>query len=257
MIAAVECDPIKNGVVFMRGLSRLIAGAGAAVAVVALSPGLASAGPVVPGITIVSPIASGYAALPKPGGAQDFVHVQTTFNVPAVTCSAQNATAQTRAGLDGITNDTVERVGVNEACVNAVAFYTAWYQMFPAMGSPALTFHPSPGDKVTASVTAHAGVYTLSVDDLTSAKSFTVTKTCASCQDSSAEVTAGSPPGVAPANFGVVHFTNIVVADGGGVSGGLANAAWNTGKLTQPGSPHTVAGALPAPYTAFPDHWAP
>ncbi len=193
--------------------------------------------------------------------AQDFAGVQATFVVPSVTCTAQNATAQTRAGLDGITNDTVERVGVNEACVNAVAFYTAWYQMFPAMSSPALTFHPSPGDKVTASVTANAGVYTLSVHDLTSGKSFTVTKTCAACQDSSAEVTAGSPSGVAPANFGAVNFTDIVVVDGGGVSGGLANAAWKTLKLTQPGSPHTVAGPLHTasspPHSVFADHWAP
>ena len=248
----------------MRGLSRLIAAGGATAAVVALSPGLAAASsgaPAVPGIIFVSPIASGYAAVPKSGGAKSFSHVQTTFVVPSVTCSAQNATAQTRAGLDGITDDTVERVGVDEACVNAVAFYTAWYQMFPAMGSPALTFHPSPGDKVTASVTADAGVYTLSVHDLTSGKSFTVTKACAACQNSSAEVTAGSPSGVAPANFGVVHFTNIVVVDGGGVSGGLANAAWNTEKLTQPGSPHTVAGPLntasPPPHSFFADHWAP
>jgi len=248
----------------MRVLSKLLTAAGAAAAVVGLSPGLASASPVapaVPGITFVSPIASGYAAVPKAGGAKDFAGVQTTFVVPSVTCSAQNATAQTRAGLDGITNNTVERVGVDEACVNAVAFYTAWYQMFPAMVSPALTFHPSPGDKVTASVTANAGVYTLSVHDLTSGKSFTVTKTCAACKNSSAEVTAGSPSGVSPANFGIVHFTNIVVVDGGGVSGGLANAAWTTLKLTQPGSPHTVAGPLhtfssPA-HSAFADHWAP
>ena len=248
----------------MRGLSSLIAATVATAAVVALAPGLAAAStlaPAVPGITLVSPIASGYATLPKSGGAKSFTHVQTTFVVPAVTCTAQNATAQTRAGLDGITDDTVERVGVNEACVNAVAFYTAWYQMFPAMGSPALTFHASPGDKVTASVTADAGVYTLSVHDLTSGKNFTVTKACAACLNSSAEVTAGSPSGVSPANFGVVHFTNIVVVDGGGVSGGMANAAWNTEKLTQPGSPHTVAGPLhtfssPA-HSAFAGHWAP
>ena len=95
-----------------------------------------------------------------------------------------------------------------------------------------------------ASVTADAGVYTLSVHDLTSGKSFTVTKACSTCLNSSAGVTAGSPSGVAPADFGVVHFTSIVVIDGGGVTGGLANAAWNTDKLTQPGSPHTVAGPL-------------
>ena len=245
----------------MYRFGRLAAVAGAAAAMLGATPGLAAASPAaptVPGITIVSPIASGYAAVPKPGGAQSFIHVQTTFAVPAVTCSAQNATAQTRAGLDGITDNTAEQVGVNEACVNAVPFYTAFYRMYPAALVP--TFHPSPGDKVTASVTADAGIYTLSVHDVTSGKSFTVTKACATCLNSSAEVTAGSPSGISPAEFTVVHFTNIVV-DGGGVSGGLANAAWNTGKLTQPGSPHTVAGPLhtfssPA-HSAFADTWAP
>ena len=73
--------------------------------------------------------------------------------------------------------------------------------------------------------------------------------------------TAASPSGVAPAHFGVVHFTDIVVTDGANVSGGLANPAWNTDKLTQPGSPHTVAGPLhtlsPPPHSAFADTWAP
>jgi hypothetical protein len=213
----------------------------------------------VPGITIVSPIASGYAALPKSGGAQDFIHVQTTFAVPGVTCTAQNATAQTRAGLDGITDSTAETVGVNEACVNAVPFYTAFYRMYPAALVP--MFSLAAGDQVMASVTADAGLYTLSVHDLTSGKSFTVTKVCATCLNSSAQVTAGSPSGIAPATFTVVKFTNIVVVDGSGTSGGLANAAWNTSKLTQPGSPHTVAGPLhtfssPA-HSTFADTWAP
>jgi hypothetical protein len=79
------------------------------------------------------------------------------------------------------------------------------------------------------------------IHDLTSGKSFTVAKSCPSCLSSSAEVTAGSPGGIPPADFTAVKFTGIVVT-GGGVTGGLANAAWNTGKLSQPGSPHTVAG---------------
>jgi peptidase A4-like protein len=242
----------------MHGLSRVLISAGAAAAVVALSSGLASAS-AVPGISFVSPIASGYAALPEAGGATSFDGVQTTFAVPAVTCTAQNATAVTRAGLDGITDSTAETVGVEEACVNAVPFYTAFYRMYPAALVP--RFHPNAGDKVTASVIANASVYTLSVHDLTSGKSFTVLKVCNTCQGSSAGVTAGSLSGVPPANFGVVHFTNIVVADGAGVTGGLANAAWQTLKLTQPGSPHTVAGPLHTfsspPHSAYTDTWAP
>jgi Peptidase A4 family len=249
----------------MRRFGRLAVITGAAAAVVGVSPGLAAASPAapgmpgIPGITLVSPIASGYAAVPRPGGPPNFIHVQAIWAVPAVACTAKNATAQTRAGLDGITDSTAEQVGVNEVCLNAVPFYTAFYRMYPAALVP--TFHPSPGDQVMASVTADGGVFTLSVKDLTSGQSFTVTKTCPSCLGSSAEVTAGSPSGVAPADFGVVHFTDIVVTDGANVSGGLANPAWNTDKLTQPGSPHTVAGPLhtlsPPPHSAFADTWAP
>lgn len=245
----------------MQGLSRLLTAAGAAASVVALSPALAFASPAtpgLPGITIVSPIASGYAAVPEPGGSPDFTHVQSAYQVPMVNCAiTPNGIAQTRDGLDGIGDDTVERVGISEACKNGAPSYTAWYQMFPVMGSPALTFHPSPGDDVTASVTAVGGAFTLSIHDLTSGMGFTVNKSCPNCLKSSAQVTAGSPPGKAPADFTVVHFTGIVVTDGAGVTGGLTNPAWHTEKLTQPGSPHTVAGALPAPYSAFADTWAP
>jgi hypothetical protein len=131
--------------------------------------------------------------------------------------------------------------------------------MFPA--PQVKEFHPSAGDKVTISVTTNAGLYTLFVHDLTSGQSFTANKACNTCQDSSAGVTAGSPSGMAPANFGVVNFTNIVVVDGAGVSGGLANPAWKTLKMTQPGSPHTIAGPLhtftsPA-HSTYADTWAP
>ena len=181
----------------MRGLSRLLAAAGAAVAVVALSSGLAAASPVtpgLPGITIVSPIASGYAAVPKPGGSPDFTHVQSAYQVPAVNCAmTPNGIAQTRAGLDGIGDDTVERVGISEACKNGAPSYTAWYQMFPAMAAPVPTFHPAPGDQVMASVRVDAGLYTLSIQDLTSGMSFTVNRSGASCPSSSAEGDTWAP----------------------------------------------------------------
>ena len=76
-----------------------------------------------------------------------------------------------------------------------------------------------------------------------------------------AGVSAGSPPGTAPADFTVVYFTGIVVTDGAGVSDGLANPAWHTDKLTQPGSPHTVAGPLHTfsspTHSTFADTWVP
>jgi hypothetical protein len=251
----------------MNRFGRLTVIAAAAAAIAGASPGLAAASaaeprvPSIPAITLVSPIASGYAAVPKPGGT-DFIHVQASFTLPALSCTTTpNGIAQMRAGLDGVSDNTVERVGVSEACKNGAPAYAAWYQMFPAMSSPAVMFHPGPGDLLEASVTTDGGLYTLSIQDLTSGMSFTANKSCASCLNSSAEVTAGSPPGVAPADFTVVHFNKIVVTNGTGVTGGLANPAWLTDKLAQPGSPHTVADPLhtfssPA-HSALADTWAP
>ena len=180
----------------MGRLARLTAVAGAAVAVAVMAPGLAAASPVAPGtlgISIVSPIASGYAAVPKPGGA-DFIHVESAYQVPKVNCAmTPNGVAQTRAGLDGISDNTVERVGISEACKNGAPSYTAWYQMFPAMAAPVPTFHPAPGDQVMASVRVDAGLYTLSIQDLTSGMSFTVNRSGASCPSSSAEGDTWAP----------------------------------------------------------------
>jgi hypothetical protein len=274
MIAAgrhLPHDQNRSEVVFMHRFGRLTAIVGAAIAVAGASAGSAAASPVavgarvIPAITISSPVASGYAAVPKSGGAKAFNHVQDSYTVPGVNCGVTpNAVAQQRAGLDGITDNTIERVGISEMCQGPTATYVAWFQMYPA--AAVVLFHPSPGDAVNSSVSFNfaTGVYKFSVQDLTTGKTYTAGAKCASvCDNSSAQVTAGSPSGIAPADFAVVHFSSIIVTDTAGLSGGLANAAWATDTLTQSGSPHTVAGPLhtfaapPPAHSAFADTWAP
>jgi hypothetical protein len=253
----------------MHRFGRLIAAAGAAVAVVAVSAGSAAASPAAPRVAtiphITSPIASGYAAVPSPTGAgeQSFTHVQVTFTIPDVICPGlSGGIAQERAGLDGISDGTIERVGIGESCQQGTAPYNAWYQMYPARAH--ILFHPSPGDVVNLSVTFAGGRYTLAVADVTTGKTYSVTKACATvCHNSSAQVTAGSPAPPPPADFGSVHFSDIVVTDSAGRSGGLANPDWATVKLIQTGHPHTVAGPLttspapPPPHSSFTDQWTP
>jgi peptidase A4-like protein len=251
----------------MRRFGRLAVISGAAAALVGVSPGLAAASavtprvPSAPGITALPVIAAGYFAVPKPGGAPAFTHIQDTFTVPQVACTGtQTAVAEQRAGLDGINDATIERVGVSEGCLQGQVAYWAWYQMYPA--GPVAGFNmPHAGDTVDLSVTEDSGHYTLSVHDLSSGQSFTVVKTCSTCHHSSAQVTAGPPTGTPLANFGSVNFKGIQVTDNAGVTGGLANPAWNTGKLTDPGSPRAVAGPLhtfPAPpHSTFADTWVP
>lgn len=251
----------------MRRLGTLTASVAAAVVLAGVSAGSAMASPVTsrasggPRTTVSSPIASGYAAVPQSGGATAFSRVQDSFTVPTATCAAApNGIASMRAGLGGVTSSTVERVGINETCGSGgTPTYAAFYQLAPA--APVIEFVPKPGDNLTSSVSYAAGAFTLSMRDLTSGESFTVTKLCTStCPTTSAQVTAGSPPGAVPANFAAVNFGAIIVTDNAGVSGGLANANWGTTTFTQTGSPHTVAGPLKTstspPESAFQDTWA-
>jgi hypothetical protein len=249
----------------MHKFGRLLAVAGAAVVAMGVSAGSAAAspaGPARPAFPILdSPIASGYAAVPMTNGAKSFTHVQVSFTVPSVVCPAPGGgVAQQRAGLDGISDDTIERVGISEACQAGTAPYTAWYQMYPAKGH--VLFHPSPGDQVNLSVNFSGGVYTFTVADVTTAKTYSAIATCKSvCYNSSAQVTAGSPAPTPPADFGTVHFKGIVVVDSAGQIGGLSSPYWGTVKLVQTGSPHTVAGPLTTssapPASAFADTWKP
>jgi hypothetical protein len=211
--------------------------------------------------TASSAIASGYGAVPQSGGATAFSRVQDSFTVPTATCAAApNGIAAMRVGIGGVTTGAVERVGITETCSGGgTATYAAFYQMYPA--AQVNEFVPKPGDNLDLSVSAApGGVYTLSMQDLTSGESFTVTKLCAStCPNSSAQATAGSTPGAVPANFTAVNFGAIIVTDTAGVSGGMANAAWGTITITQTGSPNTVAGVLKTstspPESAFKDTW--
>jgi hypothetical protein len=249
----------------MHKFAGLVAVAGAAVVVMGVSAGSAAASPAVsarPAFPVIhSPIASGYAAVPMTNGAKSFTHVQVSFTVPAVICPAPSGDiAQQRAGLDGISDDTVERIGVSESCQAGTAPDTVWYQMYPAAAH--VLFNPSPGDKLALSVTFSAGVYTFTAHDITTGKTYSATATCPSvCNNSSAQVTAGSPAPPPPADFGTVHFSGIVVVDSAGQVGGLASPYWDTVKLVQTGSPHTVAGPLTTssapPASAFADHWKP
>jgi hypothetical protein len=251
----------------MRRFARLVAVAGAAALVVGVSAGSAAASPGAPGApafpVLKSPIASGYAAVPAPTPAQSFTHVQATFTVPSVICPApvNGGIAQQRVGLDGISDGTIERVGIGESCQQGAAPYTAWYQMYPA-GASFFPFSPSPGDRVRLSVTFAGGVYAFAVADLTTGKSYSATATCATvCENSSAQVTVGLPDLPPPPllDFGIVHFSGIVVTDSAGHTGGLASPYWGTVKLVQTGHPHSVAGPLNTsstpPASAFADRW--
>jgi hypothetical protein len=271
----------QNEVSHMRRFGRITALAGAAAMVIGAAAGPAAAStatahpPSPPGGPLTTWWASGYEALakPGPGNAASFTHIQANFTVPRVNCQVTpSADAQFRVGIG---QGSIERVGVSATCnPGARPGYFAWYQLVsesipPASGSslnPIPMFGVTPGDRMLASVDAHGDVYKLSMTDLTTGQSSTVTKTYDAGNNTTAQVTAGPPgptpvppPWITPADFGAVRYSQINIVDNHGTPGGFVNPAWNTNTLIQPphvpGTPYTVAGPLSPSSTAFTDFW--
>jgi Peptidase A4 family len=139
------------------------------------------------GLPTISLNWSGYAATaPK---NSKFTNVSTTFVQPAITCpGVPNQWTSNWAGLDGFNNGTVEQDGTFAHCgglLSTTPVYQAWYEMFPA--NSVIVFNVRPGDVISAAVSYKAGVFSLTISDLTSGKSATHTATCSSCARASAE----------------------------------------------------------------------
>jgi hypothetical protein len=261
----------------------VIAGAAAAVIGAAAGPAAASTATARPphliGGTLSVWWASGYEAVakPGPGNASSFTHIDAYFTVPLVNCHPNPpdpppSEAQFRVGLG---QGSIERVGVSETCTpGSLPRYWTWYQLVSETGAPLSnplpvnvpSVHVHPGDVLHASVSADGDFYTLAMMDLTTGKHFSVGKTYPAGNNSTAQVTAGSPgptppppPFVPPADFGAVSYSRINIVDNLHTAGGFVNPKWNYNTLVQPpvpGSVHyTLAGPLAGLGTAFMDLW--
>jgi hypothetical protein len=147
---------------------------------------------------------SGYADVSTT--ANTFTNVGGQWRTPSVHCNKEDELTSEWVGLDGYSNSTVEQDGTLSWCFEGKATYYTWYEMYPAA---TITVGTSirPGDKITASVARTGTSYTLALTDATRpANSFSVTKTCSTCQNESAEWIAERPAfaiGIAPlANYG-------------------------------------------------------
>jgi hypothetical protein len=131
---------------------------------------------------------SGYAAT----SASKFSSVSGGFVQPAIKCTGPsdiNKFTSNWVGLDGYTNGTVEQDGTFAWCTprsgGTAAVYWAWYEMYPA--NAVLAFRVRPGDVMQTSVNFANKAFTLTVSDVSSGKSATVSATCSSCKRASAE----------------------------------------------------------------------
>jgi hypothetical protein len=142
---------------------------------------------------------SGYADVSKT--ANTFTKVTGQWKTPKVHCTREDQLTSNFVGIDGFSNGTVEQAGTYSWCFLGQATYFTFYEMYPA-GTIVVGNSVRAGDKITASVSRAGTSYNLAVTDATRpVNSFSVTKTCTTCQNTSVEWIAERPSftiGIAP-----------------------------------------------------------
>jgi hypothetical protein len=202
---------------------------------------------------------SGYADSATTPGT--FTKVGGQWKTPRVTCNREDELTSEWVGLDGYNNGTVEQDGTLSWCFQDRATYFTWYEMYPA-GTIEVGNSLRPGDKVTASVSRTGTSYTLSLTDSTRpANSFSVTATCTTCQNTSAEWIAERPAfpiGIAPladySTWTLSHATETA----GGITGTISSYPTNE-EIDMVDATDTyalsIASSLGSGGTTFLTHW--
>lgn len=154
--------------------------------------------------------------------------------MPTVTCNGmKDAYTSNWVGLDGFNDGTVEQDGTAAFCKKPTyetPVYYAWIEIFPA--PTVKTFNVSPGDVISASVRYTGGLFNLTITDVSSGQTKTVSSACASCERASAEWIIERPAGCnktetkcflfALANFGTSTLSENVARQDGGANTGLS-----------------------------------
>ncbi len=152
---------------------------------------------------------SGYAVTGEKGSVSE---VKGSWIVPAISgaCPATDQYAAFWIGIDGYNSNTVEQLGTDSDCQNGQPVYYAWFEFYPHLSSIVNTVSIHPGDQISAEVSAGLkGKFTVSMTNLTTGQSFSITSRIPSADQSSAEWIAEAPysGGVLPlADFASVTF---------------------------------------------------
>jgi hypothetical protein len=144
-----------------------------------------------------------------------YTSVSANWVQPAVTCSSRKSSYSSFwVGLDGDGSNSVEQTGTEADCSHGQAFYSSWYEFYPAFPVN-YSDTVAPGDSFSASVTYTGGSgYRLVLTNNTRGWSHTTNGTAPGALNASAEVIAEAPSSgsVLPlANFGSMTFTSATV----------------------------------------------
>jgi hypothetical protein len=163
----------------------VVAGVGQVAPGVALGA-IESHAPLIHGFTTgTSPNWSGYVGNFVPGGGNAATYVQGIWVVPTVTKTSGDTYSSTWIGIDGDQNSDLIQTGTEQDWVGGKAVYRCWWEILPAAETliPSITVHP--GDEMEAVIQNTTGsTWKIEIEDATTGKSFTVSKTYTGPADS-------------------------------------------------------------------------
>ncbi len=114
---------------------------------------------------------SGYAVTRGP-----YTAATATWTVPTVESTAGSTYSSTWVGIDGFTNSKLIQVGTSQNSVDGVARYAAWWEVLPANAVTISDLPVRAGDHILAKLARRsAGVWTISLDNLTTGMAFVLT----------------------------------------------------------------------------------
>jgi hypothetical protein len=177
---------------------------------------------------------SGYAAYRT---GVTFTDVKGEWIVPATTCtSSKKQYSSFWVGIDGYNSNSVEQTGTESDCTRTNGHrYYAWYEMYPNPSVQIGSLTITPGDNMSAEVSFANNAFKLTIKDITTGKTFTITKSNSTAARTSAEWVAEAPSsisGVLPlANFGTANFRS-ASATGNGHTGVISDSAWSNDEIT-------------------------
>src|SRR6266487_2282484 len=152
---------------------------------------------------------SGYAR--TTGGT--YTDITSSWTVPTAQASTSATYSSAWIGIDGATNSNLIQTGTESDYVSGSASYNAWWEILPAAETvlSTTTYPVSPGDAMFAEIKKNATNWTINIQDLTKAWSFSTNQTYSGQQSSTewileAPTVGGSQSTLA--NYGSISFLN-------------------------------------------------
>jgi hypothetical protein len=189
--------------------------------------------------------------------------VKAQWTVPAVYCGKTDSSSAVWIGIDGETDGTVEQLGTGQDCTGGQPSYYAWFEIFPRPSQSTDQLTIRPGDTISAEAQYNgSGRFTLTLNNLTSGQSFTVTRVNLRALRQSAEWVVEAPAAanhqiLLLAPFGTATFSNASVTIGGQMTS-ILSQAWPHGALIMENTDGTLRAypsALNAAGSGFSVAW--